>query len=236
MSNNPNSRYFDSWAKEYTLLPNENSFHLQYVGSMIRKEYHSHLDKTNLTIMELGIGNARFFNSLKIHSQKIIGLDISEKQLQLARLNLLSQNLDVILIQNNLEDKLKVNNSCIDLGISNASIHHIKDKPSLFSEVYRSLISNGLFVFFDFYFGGIDKETREKTVRSQELDPLNSERFIDSIRKEYALMPSVLKENHPMEYHLSPAAIISLLSKAGFKDCKIIPTFYDKYVGVSGVK
>lgn len=236
LEKNPNERYFDRWADGFYNLPNENSFHLGYVGNLIKKEYPNFFGREKLNVMELGIGNGRFFEALNIIPKQLIGIDISKKQLGLASKKFSSRGYNFSLIQRDMENNLPIEDSSIDLVMSNASLHHIKNKINLFKEIYRTLKVGGKFVFFDFYFGEVDSSTLKKIELVQKLDHVSSVKFIDSIREEHNLMPESLEGSHPEEFHISPVEIKNLLSKAGFENCKIIPTFYPKYIGVAGEK
>lgn len=230
--NNSNSNYFDLWAKEYSNLPDEKSFHLGYIGKLVSKKYDLNANKKSLNVMDLGVGNGRFLPTLYCKFSKIVGIDASKEQLGLAKKNLqkICEYLD--LVQYDLEKGIPTENQNIDLTVSNAAIHHIKDKVGLFQEVYRVLRKGGTFVFFDFYFEGSNKDIIKDVLSKQIRDPLISEKFISSIKKEHDLMPKHLEEGHPEEYHKSPKSLIKLLELSGFHECEIMPTFYSKYLGV----
>lgn len=236
MLKNHNSQYFDLWAKKYINLPDENSFHLRYVSKLIREKYPLIINKKNLKIVSLGIGNGRLLSALNISNSEIIGLDVSQEQLNLARKKLQNKKTKINLFQHDLEKPLPIENSSADMVISNATIHHIKNKKSLFKEIYRILKPKGIFLFFDFYFEKIERDTKKKVLEKQKEIPLKANKFINSIKKEYNLMPSFLHKNHPQEYHKSPQYLIRLLKEINLKNCEVIPTFYLKYLGIGGTK
>lgn len=236
MDSNNNSQYFDKWAKEYKNLPDENSFHLRHVGKLIQKKYSSHLDGSNLRILDLGVGNGRFLSALELQFSKIVGIDVSDEQLKLAGENLTCKTSDLTLIKYDLEKGFPLESESMDMIVSNATIHHIKDKSELFGEAYRVLKKNGVFVFFDFYFDEIGIEVRDKIIQNQIEYPEMSKKFIDSIREEHNLMPGHLEESHPAEYRDSPLSLIELLKGKKFKGCEILPTFYLKYMGIGCIK
>ncbi len=230
--NNSNSVYFDRWAKEYSNLPNEKSFHLEYIGKLVSKKYDLSANKKSLDVIDLGVGNGRFLPTLDCKFSKIIGIDASKEQLGLARKNLQKTCEYLDLVQYDLEKGIPAEDQSTDIVVSNAAIHHIKDKVGLFQGVYRVLKKGGTFVFFDFYFEGSNKDIIKDVLFEQVRDPLTSEKFINSIRKEHDLMPEQLREGHPEEYHESPKALIKLLELSDFQGCEIMPTFYHKYLGV----
>lgn len=217
--NNSNSVYFDRWAKEYSNLPNEKSFHLEYIGKLVSKKYDLSANKKSLDVIDLGVGNGRFLPTLDCKFSKIIGIDASKEQLGLARKNLQKTCEYLDLVQYDLEKGIPAEDQSIDLVISNAAIHHIKDKVGLFQEVYRVLKKEGTFVFFDFYFEGSNADIIKDVLFEQ-------------IREEHDLMPGQLREGHPEEYHESPKVLIELLELSDFQECEIMPTFYHKYLGV----
>jgi len=231
-----NSKYFDLWAKEYTDLPDERSFHLNYTGKLITKKYNLNINKKGLDVVDLGIGNGRFLSALNCTFSRMVGIDSSKEQLALARKNLQEKNKYLEVIQCDLEKAILLKDQSMDLVISNATVHHIKNKTRLFQEVYRTLRPKGAFVFFDFYFEDTNREMLKNTLSKQAKSPLISRKFISSIKKEYDLMPEHLEKNHPHEYHESPGSLVKSLESIGFKNCEIIPTFYSKYLGVGCIK
>ncbi|MCW8966497.1 MAG: class I SAM-dependent methyltransferase [Candidatus Pacearchaeota archaeon] len=233
---NPNSEYFDSWAEEYNALPNENSFHIKYIGNFINKKECLSSTKCNSTIIDLGVGNGRFSYSIACKFSRIIGIDASVNQLKLAENKLKNSCKYLNLVQHDLEEKLPLEDKSIDMVVSNAVIHHIKDKMGLFKEVYRVLKSKGRFIFFDFYFGEIEEGTKKESELMQVHNPILSEKFVSSIRQEHNLMPQHLEETHPEEYHEPPQSLVNILRGLGFRGCNAIPTFYPKYIGIRGVK
>ncbi len=226
-------QYFDDWAKEFTDLPNGESYHLTEVAKEIRSRLPL---REKLTILDLGIGNARIESALNLPNTDYIGLDISSGQLKVASSELKGGCSSARLIEGDLEEGIPLEDQSVDVIISNASIHHVKNKASLFEECSRVLKAGGKLIFFDFYFGVLTEEHLEYIAKLSELSPEKALKFRESIRKEHLLMPKDLEATHPAEYHVNPQKLISVMKGVGFTDCQVIPTFYDQYLGMEAKK
>jgi ubiquinone/menaquinone biosynthesis C-methylase UbiE len=206
---------------------------MQFVAREIRSRLPS--NKT-LSIVDLGIGNGRLIFALKLPYNTYIGLDISDQQLLFAKERFKLSGMSGTFRKHDLEYGIPLEDCSIDAVISNASIHHVKNKGKLISEIFRVLKKGGQLIFFDFYFGVIDSDYISRTAEFCARNPDDSKKFIRSIKKEHSLMPRFLEKMHPEEFHISPNKLISLMESAGFKNCEIIPTFYNKCLGIGGIK
>ena len=216
--------YFDRWATDYKKLPDEKSFHIRQIAKIIN----SNFKKSTRNVLDLGIGNGRLILSLS-SKKDYYGIDISEKQIKIAEKKAKIRKISLRCIKHDLEKSIPFPTNSLDAVISNASIHHIKNKSHLFREVHRILKPNCIFIYFDFYFKDYKKSIKNKGVARSSL-------FLQSIRKEGKFIPKKLIDTHPCEYHIAPTKIVEILRKVGFKSSELIQTPYPKFVGFRSYK
>lgn len=222
-------KYFDKWANDFILLPDETSFHIVEIANKIKERLFM---REEMTILDLGIGNGRIECALNLVKNNFIGIDISSEQLASAEKRMKKAGIHIKLIKHNIETDIPLNDNSVDVVISNATFHHIKNKKRLFSEIFRILKREGKLIFFDFYFGVLSQNYLNIISSNSKKFPAIAEKFRESIRKEHSLMPKYLEETHPVEYHVNPNDLIKTIKEAGFKECEKISTFYEKYFGI----
>lgn len=125
----------------------------------------------------------------------VYGIDISEGMIAKAKANLDKfdvQNAEII--KSELE-KLPLKDNSINLVISNCTINHASDKPSVWSEVYRILKVAGRFVVSDIY-------------------------ATSPIAEEYKNDPAAIAECWAGA--VTRAEYLTMLEVAGFKEIKIL--------------
>lgn len=81
----------------------------------------------------------------------VYGIDISEGMIAKAKANLQKFEVENAQIIKAALEQLPLEDNKIDLVISNCTINHSSDKPSVWKEVYRILKSGGRFVVSDIY-------------------------------------------------------------------------------------
>jgi len=105
-------------------------------------------DLKGLKCLEIGCGGRQISIVLsKWGAEDVIGLDISEKQLEYAQALAKKENVDVTFIRGNMEDLSKFNDSSFDLVISVHAMSYVEDINKVISETSRILKANGNFVF-----------------------------------------------------------------------------------------
>jgi len=144
--------YWDHWSKKYNWgrgMPLFSRWSLDHIFKNINL-------KNNPTIVDLGTGTGKLMIEIgKLNPKcEFIGVDISAGMLKRAKRN--TKGLNVQLLENHLT-KIDVEDETADYAISNASLHHVKNKEKLFSEVYRILKKKGKLVFSDSF----DKPDKE---------------------------------------------------------------------------
>ena len=105
-------------------------------------------DVKGLKCLELGCGGGQ--NSIvlkKWGAGEVVGLDISEKQLEYAQSLAEKENVDVTFIRENMENLSRFNDNYFDLVISVHAISYVENINRVISEAYRVLQTEGKFVF-----------------------------------------------------------------------------------------
>ncbi|MBS3123756.1 class I SAM-dependent methyltransferase [Candidatus Woesearchaeota archaeon] len=96
-------------------------------------------------ILDLGCG---FGEQLEILAKKgakeLIGIDNSQKMIDLGKEKKISH---CQLLVGDLNKKLKFNNEHFDIVFSSLAVHYIKNLKQLYSEAYRVLKKEGIFIF-----------------------------------------------------------------------------------------
>lgn len=224
--------YFNLWAKDFDNLPRENSYHMQLIADEIRRMQY----KGRLNILDLGTGNGRLILAIGIANHYYLGLDVSAEQLSRAEGECRKKGIIASFKKCDLENGIPLIDNSIDIIISNASFHHIANKQKLLCESYRVLNWGGKIILFDFYFGDPDTDYLSAVSLMSTENPNAAEQFKKSIKREHDLMPLHLEQTHPLEFHASPKQLLDLISRAGFSNCEIIPSYYIKYFGIRGEK
>lgn len=186
-------------------------------------------DLKDKTVLDLGCG----FGEHCIHyaregAKKVIGIDISEKMLEIAETE--NGHPNITYIHMPMED-IAVLDGTFDLVVSSLAIHYVEDFTSLVKSVYSLLDKSGIFVFSQehplttSYCGG-DRWTRDEKGKKRYLNLANygiegereSAWFVDNVKK----------------YHRTFGTVINTLTDSGFIIEKVVeplPTkeILDKY-------
>ncbi|UCE13205.1 MAG: class I SAM-dependent methyltransferase [Candidatus Heimdallarchaeota archaeon] len=105
-------------------------------------------DVTGLDCLELGCGGGQISIVLaKWGANKVIGLDISDKQLEFAQSLAKKADVDVTFIRRNMENLSLFEESSFDLVISVHAISYVENILNVISETFRVLRTSGRFVF-----------------------------------------------------------------------------------------
>src|SRR6266850_4009521 len=100
-------------------------------------------DLANKTVLSLGCGSGEDSEYLrKIGAKKSVGIDISEKLIEIAKLSYS----DCEFLAMDME-KLNFPEESFDLVYSSLAINYIEDWTNVFKEVYRVLKPNSFFLF-----------------------------------------------------------------------------------------
>lgn len=149
---------FDQWAKNYekdiNLLKDQYPFAGYFdIIEVIKKK----ISEENLkNILDLGIGSGYMLSKVTDENQKCIGIDFSEKMLEIAGSKFKSKNLIRYDISKGIPDELKEER--FDCILSAYTLHHFNQKEKIeIIKSYSELINKGCFIIADIAFDSIDK-------------------------------------------------------------------------------
>lgn len=98
-----------------------------------------------LSILDMGCGYGNHcIKYVEMGASKVIGIDISEKMLEIA--NKENSSPKIIYKRLAIEDLYKLNQS-FDLVVSSLALHYVEDFVEVVEQVYRLLNDNGSFIF-----------------------------------------------------------------------------------------
>ncbi|MFH1409227.1 MAG: class I SAM-dependent methyltransferase [Nanoarchaeota archaeon] len=103
---------------------------------------HSLVDFKDKTVLELGMGAGRFLDEVSKVAKKVIGIDISENMVDLAK----KRNNDVTL-QVMDATKMTFKDNAFDIAYSMGMFEYVENLSPFLREVHRVLKPGGLFVF-----------------------------------------------------------------------------------------
>jgi ubiquinone/menaquinone biosynthesis C-methylase UbiE len=128
---------YNSWAMQYDT--NENKTRDLDIKSTIKTL--SHYEFKN--VLELGCGTGKNTEWLIKKTERIIGLDFSQKMLNIAQKKIASEK--VVFKRAELTKEWPVENENFDLLTSSLTLEHIENLSHIFSEAYKKLVAEGLF-------------------------------------------------------------------------------------------
>ena len=130
--------HYDEKALEYSSLPDQ---YLEDILSCISTASHK-------SILDIGCGHGNLvFNILeKYNPQKIIGIDISDEILNIARNRVGEKGLNNCEFIAASSNRLPFKDQSFDIIVSNMVFHHIVDKEKAFTEIIRVAKDDGLVI------------------------------------------------------------------------------------------
>lgn len=213
-------KYFDRFAESYTLprkLPLFLKWNLRKILECIPKN-------KNSSVLDLGVGNGFLLAQLALYNPycDLWGIDFSQGMLYQAKKNIKKEGLYAILIKSELTD-IPLDNECIDFVISNNSLHHIRNKKKLYSEIYRILRKDGGMIYSDSH-DAPDKEFDKAKKEWLAKDKKFATNYKKSADLFWHSLPEEMRQIHPIEFHLPFKKIRKIISRAGFKNIQITPS------------
>lgn len=97
------------------------------------------------SVIDLGCGygeNCRVFSQMD--SERIVGIDISQRMLEIAKRENSAQNIEYLHIP---MENIQILNKKFDIAVSSLAMHYIKEYDELIKEIYSLLNPGGIFVF-----------------------------------------------------------------------------------------
>jgi ubiquinone/menaquinone biosynthesis C-methylase UbiE len=98
-------------------------------------------------ILEIGCGGAQCGIAMAKQGAKVIGIDISEQQLEFAKKLAEKNKVKINFYQGDIRDLRQIKSNSQDIVFSAFALHYVDDLLKCFKEVNRVLKKNGLFVF-----------------------------------------------------------------------------------------
>ena len=170
-----------------------------------------------MSVLDLGCGYGdNCPKYIKMGAAKVVGIDISEKMLEIAKKENFSSK--ITYRQMAMEDLAKLNDS-FDLVVSSLAVHYIEDFNGLVKQVYKLLNDKGSFIFSQehplstcFTYG--DRWTKDK--KGNKLYANISNYSIDGKRESRWFKDGIIK------YHRTFTSIFNTLIESGFIFNKVL--------------
>ncbi len=206
-----NQTFFEGYKKIRENEVNANNlFEIPALFSMLP-------DLKDKTILDLGCGFGKHCKRfVESGAKKVIGIDISEKMLEIAK----QENADskITYINMPMENISKLNDK-FDIVVSSLAFHYVQDFSGVVKNIYDMLNENGVFLFSQenplcTCFSGGNRWTKDENGNKLYINLSNygiegereSSWFVDNVKK----------------YHRTFSTIINTLIETGFKIEKMI--------------
>jgi len=98
-------------------------------------------------VLELGCGGGNVGIALAKRGAQVIGVDISNAQLKIAKQKAEEQGVTIRYIESDIETLDFASIAPVDLAISVCALQYVSDLPRLFTQIYTTLTASGIFVF-----------------------------------------------------------------------------------------
>jgi len=136
-------RNWDEMADEYELFTNDDDSYSNLIEWKTIKSILPDLNDKN--IIDLGCGTGRFsFLFEGMNPKSILGIDLSEKMIEIGLNNVKNKKSMVKLIHGNIENLLEIKSESIDFVFSSTTLHYIKDLDNIMKQINRILVSDGI--------------------------------------------------------------------------------------------
>ncbi len=98
------------------------------------------------TVVDLGTGTGILLSRLSRRAETVIGIDVSNEMLQVARRNVEAQGLNNVDLRLGAVEHLPVADHQADAMVANMVLHHVANPADALREVHRGLRPEGLFL------------------------------------------------------------------------------------------
>lgn len=144
-----NKQAWNTYAARYFKQANFSYDVIDYGDPRCDTEETLHLlpDVSGKTVLELGCGGGNVGIALAKRGAKVIGVDISNAQLQIAKQKAEEQGVTVRYIESAIETFAFTSIAPVDLVISVCALQYVSDLPRLFTQIFTTLTPSGIFVF-----------------------------------------------------------------------------------------
>ena len=118
----------------------------------IRRIFLNHIPKNSKRILDLatGTGTVAIEIKKKFQDAKVVGVDLSNMMLSIARKKALKQNIEISFLEENIE-KTKFPSNSFDVITLSFALHELPiiGRTKVMKEAHRILKSNGVFILMD---------------------------------------------------------------------------------------
>jgi ubiquinone/menaquinone biosynthesis C-methylase UbiE len=223
--------FFDEFSKQYEAQDRyKYLFYRRTVNGIIKQ-----INKRKSVILDLGTGNGEtaIRVALKFPYSSVIGIDISSGMINEARKKARKIALRNVKFVVSPMQNLKMERP--DFVVSHLAFHHVKNKLSVITEIYKILPGKGRLIIGDWF-----KPTRiyEKEIGGLRAKHPTLARKLDKSWQDFISEPGTKKyqERHPREYPISQTKLEDLMKKAGFRKQEIIKMPIANFAIVIGEK
>jgi ubiquinone/menaquinone biosynthesis C-methylase UbiE len=136
------NKNWDDMANEYELFTNDGESYSNLIEWKAIKSILPDLKDKN--IIDLGCGTGRFsFLFENMNPENIIGIDLSQKMIEIGLNNAKIKKSIVKFIHGNIEDLIEIKSESIDFVFSSTTLHYIKDLNNIMKQINRILVVGG---------------------------------------------------------------------------------------------
>ncbi|QQE12644.1 class I SAM-dependent methyltransferase [Planctomycetota bacterium] len=126
---------YDVWATKYDQQENKT----RDLGEQVLEEYEDLFE--DAVVLECGCGTGNKTQWIAKRCLKVVGVDFSEKMLEVAQAKVEGDH--VVLLQQDLNDEWMVENEVVDVIVFNLVLEHIDNIKHVFKEAHRALKDGG---------------------------------------------------------------------------------------------
>ena len=200
-----NDEFFEGYKKLRERKVNANNlFEIPVLSSMLP-------DLKGKRILDLGCGfGERCVDYVQMGAARVVGIDISEKMLEVARKDYADPKIEYIHMP--MED-IGTLNEQFDVAISSLAFHYVENFEAVVAEIGKLLVPGGVFVFsqenpINTCHGGGDRWTRDENGNKLYVNLKNYS--VEGKRESTWFVDNVVK------YHRRFSTVVNNLADAGF--------------------
>jgi ubiquinone/menaquinone biosynthesis C-methylase UbiE len=222
--------FFDKFSKQYEAQSrNKYLFYRWTADNIIRQ-----INKQKSVILDLGTGNGEIAIrvALKFPASSVMGIDVSSGMITEAEKKVRKIGLKNVRFVISPMENLKMERA--DFVVSHLAFHHVKNKLSVITKIYKILPSKGRLIIGDWFKPTTEYEKQIEKLRAK--NPTLSDKFDQSWRDSISEQSGEYQEEHPKEYTVSQTRLKNMIKKAGFGKQRIIKMPLATFAVVVGEK
>ena len=223
--------FFDEFSKQYEAQSRNKYLFYRWTADNVIKQ----INREKSVILDLGTGNGEIAIriALKFPHSSVIGIDVSSGMINEAEKKVRKIGLKNVRFVVSPMENLKIER--VGFVVSHLAFHHVKNKLSVVTNVYKILPRKGRVFIGDWFKPTIEYEKEIEKLRAK--NPTLSKKF-DESWQDFISEPSMreYQEKHPKEYPISQIELKNMMKKAGFRKQKIIKMPMATFAVVVGEK